>query len=128
MITFFEKHNKLSWSITIAITIIIFILSSITFGESAGTTNINSMLYHLFAFFFLGFFLLISLLKGKNNYPLFLIGILLASSYGILDEIHQFFVPGRFCSIFDICLDTTGIIFSGMIYFIRIKMKNNPKS
>ncbi len=123
MITLFEKHNKLSWLITIIIAVIIFWLSSLTFGEGYGTTNINSIFYHVFAFFFLGFFLLISLLKGRNNHLLFLAGILLVISYGILDEIHQFFVPGRYCSVFDVFLDTTGIMFAGMIYFIRIKLK-----
>jgi hypothetical protein len=124
MITLLEKYNKISWTITILIAIIIFALSSITFGEGYGTTNINSIFYHIFAFFFLGFFLLISLLKGENSNLLFLFGILLAVFYGIADEIHQFFVPGRFCSVFDVFLDTTGIVFAGMIYFIRVRLKD----
>lgn len=123
MITFLEKNNKFSWLITIIIAVIIFTLSSMTFGGGYGTTNINATLYHFMAFVFLCAFLLISLLKGKNNYHLFLIGILIAITYGITDELHQFFVPGRYCSIFDMGVDSLGALFAGVIYFVRVKMR-----
>ena len=123
MINFFEKHNKISWAITIIIAVIIFVLSSMTFEGGYGTTNANSIFYHFAAFFFLGFFLLISLLNGKKDYSLFFLGITITIAYGITDEIHQFFVPGRYCSIFDASIDSVGVLFAGLIYFIRVKLK-----
>ena len=123
MIKFLEKNNKISWAITILIAITIFVLSSMTFGGGYGTTNINSTIYHFTIFFFLGFFLLISLLKGKDDSFLLFIGIMIAIAYGITDELHQFFVPGRFCSLIDAAFDTTGILFAGVIYFVRVKIK-----
>lgn len=30
--------------------------------------------------------------------------------HGVLDEIHQFFVPGRTCSVFDVLLDACGAL------------------
>ena len=123
MITFFEKHNNLSWLITIIIVVMIFTLSSMTFGGGYGTTNMNATLYHFLAFFFLEAFLLISLLQGKKNYSLLVLGITISIIYGITDELHQFFVPGRYCSIFDVGIDSLGVLSAGMIYFVRMKFR-----
>ncbi len=46
--------------------------------------------------------------------------------YAILDEIHQFFVPGRSCQIKDILIDSfgvvTGVIFCFLIYILFYKI------
>jgi hypothetical protein len=34
--------------------------------------------------------------------------LLVAALYGVSDEVHQFFTPGRTCSLFDVVLDTLG--------------------
>lgn len=128
MITWFEKHNKLSWTITIIGAIAIFYISSLTFEPSVPGTNILSMLYHILAFFFFSLFLLISLTKGKGKFLPFTLAILISIAYGISDEIHQFFVPGRYCGLFDVGLDSLGILFASMIYFISIKYRKNLKT
>jgi len=127
MITWFNNHPKTSWLITIIIAIIIFYLSSNTLPiGSTQTTNIFSILYHFFAFFFFATFLLISLVQGKINKPLLIIGIILAILYGISDEFHQSFVPGRQSSIKDVLTNTAGILLSGTIYSIHC-LRNNHK-
>ncbi len=127
MISWFEKHNKISWSITILIAIIIFYISSLTFPPGPpGVINIKSYIYHFFAFFFLAGFLLISLTKGKiQNKTLTTLAILLSIIYAISDETHQLFVPGRFFSLEDILTDSAGILFAGMIYLIVIRFRKN---
>jgi VanZ family protein len=115
IIKYFEKHYLISWIITILIASIIFYLSSQTF-HGTSTTSWLSIVYHFFAFFFLGAFLLISLIKGKINRPLFIIGIALAVLYGFFDEIHQYFVPGRHFSLLDILTDSTGVLTASTIY------------
>jgi len=118
----FEKYNKLSWIITILIAIAIFSISNLTFEGGAGGFGYKSLFYHLFAFFFLGLFLLISLIQGKvNNKKFFLFGILIAIAYGISDELHQFLVPGRYCCIEDVLINSAGILCAGVIYSFRIK-------
>lgn len=47
------------------------------------------------------------------------IAIAVTSLYGIIDEIHQSFVPGRSCSIFDWIADTTGAI-AGFFIFLLV--------
>ncbi len=127
MISWFEKHSKTSYTITLLIAIIIYYMSSLTFKPTGIIkTNLYSIFYHLIIFFAFNFFLLISLIKGKkqNLMILMFIATLISISYGISDEIHQFFVIGRCCSISDALIDSVGILFSIMIYAIRIKLKN----
>ena len=125
MITWFEKHSKLSWIITILIAIGIFYISSLTFesGSRAGS-DVNAILYHIFAFFFLAFFLLISLIKGENKEFLFL-GIAIAILYGVSDEFHQLFVSGRHSSFGDVFYDTAGILFASFLYISFVYRKKN---
>ena len=125
MISWFEKHNKLSWIITLIIAVMIFYISSLTFGPSGAPgrgTNIYAILYHIFAFFFLALFLAISMVRGKNKALLFLV-IILSAAYGISDELHQFFVPGRNSALSDVFLDSVGIIFAVIIYFITVEYR-----
>lgn len=124
MIKWFEQHNKLSWTITILIAVLIFWFSSLSFSsvEEGYTKNWMSIVYHIVVFFFLSLFLFISLIKTKNK-RLFIFSILILIAYGILDEIHQFFVQGRFCSISDVGIDLIGILFAFMVYSIFLKLK-----
>ena len=38
------------------------------------------------------------------------LGVMIAISYGITDEIHQYFVPGRNCSLSDVLADSAGTL------------------
>ena len=122
----FEKHNKTSWVITIIGATAIFYISSLSF-KGGGAPGIMSILYHILAFFFFALFLLISLVKGREKYSLFILGIIISVAYGISDEIHQFFVPGRYSSFSDVGFDSIGILFASMIYFISVKYKEVRK-
>ena len=121
--SFFEKHSKLSWFIVIVGAIGIFILSSLSFRGSGGTSNL-AIIYHILAYLFLTLFILIALTKGKPTLLSFLSSILIAIAYSISDEIHQFFVPGRVCGFFDIKLNTIGIALAAFIYIVRLKLKH----
>jgi len=125
MISWFEKHNKLSWIITILIAVIIFYFSTLIFegvGEAYGK-NWISIVYHVVIFFFLSLFLLISLMRGEKKYLFFFLAILITISYGAIDELHQFFVPGRFCTVIDLGFNSIGILFASMFYFISIESR-----
>jgi VanZ family protein len=131
MITLLEKHSKLSWTLTLIVAVIIFYMSTLTFGVGIGdkSSNIKSIMYHFTAFFFLSFFLLVSLTKGKNIKLIYL-GLIIAILYGILDEVHQMFVPERAFAFLDIFIDSLGILSAGLIYSISINPKeyHNKKS
>lgn len=123
MIAWFEKHNKISWTITIIIAVIIFYMSALTFppGSKAGT-DINAVIYHISIFFLFALFLSISLSKGKS-WNLIPMAIILAIFYAMSDEFHQMFVPGRHASINDLLLDSLGILIASTIYIITLKYR-----
>ncbi|TSA29702.1 MAG: hypothetical protein D4R68_01720 [Ignavibacteriales bacterium] len=49
----------------------------------------------------------------------FLFSLLLMLTYGAVDELHQLFVPGRYCDFYDWLADSSGgIIGIGIVFFI----------
>ena len=125
----FEKHYNISLAITILIAIFIFYMSSRTFEMVISTTSglqWKTTVYHFTIFFLLSTFISTYLVRGKSSRKrLIIIGVIVSSIYAISDEIHQLFVPGRFCSITDVLIDFLGIILAGIIY---LKLRTNPKS
>ena len=88
--------------------ILIFIISSIP-GAYLQGYEIKNIIGHFVEYFVLAY--LIHRVE-KNNKITFIIAFI----YGVLDEFHQLFVPGRICDIFDLFVDTLGIIFSIKVY------------
>src|SRR3989344_7775583 len=124
MIRWFERHSGVSWIITIFGAAAIFYVSSLEFaGGGIGGTNFLAIAYHISAFFCFSAFLLISMIGGKRRNFIFP-AVLIAVAYAVSDEIHQFFVPSRSCTLFDVWLDSIGIVFALMIYgIILVKRK-----
>ena len=124
MISWFEKNYKISFIFAVLIAIAMFYVSSLTFGGigEKGGTNLLAVLYHILAYFFLTLFLGFALIKGKYK-SLFVIVILFSIFYGITDEIHQYFVPGRSASISDVGLDSIGIMLFTLSYLVLIEYK-----
>ncbi len=120
LLSFFEKHNKFSWFITFTGACLIFYISTLDFGGTSYGVGFLSLIYHFSAFFCFAFFMLISITKGKLKGINFFLGILFSIVYAISDEIHQFFVPWRYCSIGDVIVDSAGIIFAFVIYLIIV--------
>jgi polysaccharide biosynthesis protein VpsQ len=82
---------------------------------------------HLFEFGILYFFLILMILSyggltnRKENLCIFF-----AASYGLLDEIHQIYVPYRSFSLLDLLKNILGILF--IHYVIHKSYFNNRKS
>lgn len=116
MIKLFEQNKKLASFTTIIIAIAIFVISSIPGQGTSHGTNYTSTIYHFFAFFFLQLFLLITTTK-KSNTKHFSSSIIISFLYACLDELHQYFVQGRFCSLEDIFTDLGGILLATFMYY-----------
>ncbi|MDY0131688.1 MAG: VanZ family protein [Desulforegulaceae bacterium] len=111
--------------------ILIFIESSIPLDGSSASPeflmkldpNIQNMLHiPLYAFLcilWLYSFQSLGFSFRKNIFFSFSI----TSIYGIFDEIHQTFIPGRYGGLTDVLLDVTGA-FLGIILFRFIRRKN----
>lgn len=74
---------------------------------------------HFTEYFILGVLVYFTLrsFNIKNYYWM----ILLCFLYAYSDEIHQLFVLGRSCSIFDVLLDTLGSLFSILFFHKKIE-------
>ena len=73
-------------------------------------THLDKIL-HVAAYALLGFLFFRALATGRLNYNrniLFILSILLSSLYGLSDEIHQSFVPGRSAEASDALADLVG--------------------
>jgi hypothetical protein len=126
MIRLLEKYSWISWIFVAIIAIAIFYISSLTFGTGSGGFGWITTAYHFLAFFFLAFFLLPSVVKGKNK-GMILVALAIAIMYGVSDEFHQLFVPGRSCNFPDVMVDSCGILFAGLIYVSSLRFRKNPK-
>ncbi len=72
-------------------------------------------LLHLKAFFIYGIFTLtavIAIKQGIDDKNLMLVTLLIGILFGLSDEIHQYFVPGRDADIWDLAADTAGVALS----------------
>jgi len=128
MLGWFEKHNKISWVITILTAIFIFYMSSKVFEASSYAVTWISVVYHISVFTLLSFFLFLALGNEKRRPIVFILGFTLAILYGVLDELHQYFVLGRTCTIVDVGFDSLGVLLASFFYFIWIKVpKLNTK-
>ncbi|MEJ5262977.1 MAG: VanZ family protein [Ignavibacterium sp.] len=96
----------------------IFILTSLP-SESLPSVEISDKLNHFLAFFVLGFFLNLTL-KYQTKFPalkknILLITVIIASGYGLLDELHQLLVPGRSAEVLDWIADFIGAISGSLL-------------
>lgn len=120
-----------SWKIlstlaVIAYMALIFYLSSIPleFPEIIDRLDPTKFSLHVIEYSVLGF-LLLNL--NKN----FRLSILIGTFYGISDEIHQYFVPFRAMSFFDVLADVIGVMIGIKFYMLlqeRIKLKKRLAS
>jgi VanZ family protein len=107
------------WFCTAGYMGLIFVLSSQNkFGFSLPENS--DKLIHLIAYIPLGLLFYVSLREsGVKNYLLAAAAIL-ACLYGISDEIHQFFVPGRHASFGDVFADSVGALTGSFVgYFLK---------
>lgn len=104
--------------------VLIFVLSSL---PSLSPPDLGfepqDKLYHFLFYIPFGFLLAGSLdhqkvwLPGSKRYLGF--AIFLGALYGLSDEIHQYFVPGRMMSLWDFLADSLGVLTGAWIYRLR---------
>ena len=71
---------------------------------------------HVLVYAPLGFLMVYALSRSTSSANLIFFGAFLAFLYGLTDEIHQAFVPGRDASALDAMADGTGAMIGSFIY------------
>ncbi len=101
------------WLPLLSYSTIIFYLSSLSQPLPEGLLlqqfSFQDKLLHVLEFAIFAFLALRLLLFYRIKQP-YLYAILIAIAYGLTDEIHQLFVPGRFFSVYDILANSLGAI------------------
>lgn len=107
---------------------IIFFLSSQQNLKPPIEFKISDKLFHLAEYGILAI-LVLRAIKNKHSriIPLrpYFFGMAGSMIYGLSDEIHQHFVPGRFCSAWDFFADVIGIIIFGTLFLIFSNKKRD---
>ena len=82
----------------------------INIGRHALNTIVRNVA-HVVVFFLLGFCLASALRRLiKNRWFVFWLSWGIAAAYGVLDEIHQYFVPGRIFLVSDMIINAFGAL------------------
>lgn len=88
---------------------VIFALSSLTASSVPGSFGNFG---HFVLYFVLGVLFFLALPASRRPRLAFALSVGLASLYGVTDEFHQSFVPGRVPDVMDWALDTAGALTS----------------
>ena len=125
MFRIFEEYAKLTFILAMIIVGVIFYVSSIPHDPVPGIGfKYKAIIYHAGIFFFLCLFLMMALSKGiKKDWIFF--AVLLSVFYGITDELHQHFVPGRSVSVGDFLIDSLGVFCALTVYLISLDERKN---
>jgi VanZ family protein len=109
------QHPRISWTLVLLYMGIIFILSHQPDIESPFTAYTPNVVEHLVEYFVLGILLLPAFYGSGEKRIVLAVSVGLV--YGVIDEIHQFFIPGRVMSLLDIIADGVGSLIG--VYFSR---------
>ena len=109
---------------------LIFYLSSQPSIDAPALFPGQDKLFHLIVFGMLGFLAMGTLQAAHNGYqPKQLWWVALAMMlYGISDEFHQHFVPGRSVDAYDVLADALGGLLGAwtMYYLVRVLVRRSP--
>lgn len=112
----------LAWSLAAAYAAIIFILSSFPYAppQPGVLVSVSATYKHVLEYSIFGFLLLACFRShGKTQRLALLFAIIAAGIYGLTDELHQLFVPGRTASLYDAAADLIGAFFGALIMHPR---------
>lgn len=105
--------------------VIIFCLSSIpNLSTPSFGFKMTDKIAHFGEFFILG--MLVAYSFGKRNLnigKIFWISASISGLYGIIDELHQFFVPGRQADGFDMLADVLGSVSASGVYVLILRKR-----
>lgn len=87
-------------------------------------------LMHLIAYGVLGFLAMGSCNAGRSRHRAmhYWLVVSLVGVYGVLDEIHQYFVPGRHSDVLDVLADISGGLLGAGLMFLLLRRYTPPST
>jgi len=115
--------SKNFWIVRITYMLLVFILSSIPMDSGSEDNAHKDWLSDVQNILHVPLFALLSFLwiiayrgRGHKIKRAVSMGLSITIVYSLLDESHQYYVPGRFMSVADVSLDAIGAFLGGGIY------------
>ncbi len=107
-------------ALTVGWMLLIFLLSSQPDIPAPDLFSQQDKMAHLLVFGMLGLLLAFSLTPpAAASWRRVLLITALVTAYGVTDELHQYFVPGREANAWDVLADGVGGFLAGMFLFWR---------
>ena len=128
MLKYLEEHKVIMVYIPLLVYWLVLLGATSFPVDYLPSVGVGDKFEHLFAYFGLTVLLNLTLifqnkfllLKRKNT----LFTLIISGLYGALDEIHQYFIPGRSCEFFDWGADFLGILLGIILITYLIKQYN----
>lgn len=121
------KNQIFYWMPVYIYMVLIFYFSSqssiVVGGKIISGGYIVPYLVHLLEYSILSLLILRAAENSKFNTNPILWTVTVSSLYGISDEVHQYFVPGRTFGLVDILFDLIGIFMGIIFYKLLLKIK-----
>jgi len=112
--------------------IILFIGTSLPANSISNVFEISDKIKHFAAYLILAFLLSLNLhFQGKWNKiaaNYLILTFIICTTYGVLDELHQIFIPNRFAEFYDWLADLLGSIIGVFFGYVFIRLIKNTKS
>lgn len=125
------QNKYVNYAAPIIWMVMIFLLSSrAVFPVHLSTAQYQyvSSLVHIFLYIILTFLIANALTTGKVRFKHALLNaLIIAMLYGMLDEWHQSFVPGREARLSDWLLDMVGCLVAGNLFWLKVNIKENKE-
>lgn len=113
-----------SWSLSLLYMVAIFALSALPDLSLPYTFEGGDFFLHMVEYSILGFLLSWALVNSGVVRKLVLYGFLVGLLYGMTDELHQYFVPGRTASLLDLTADGLGSLLGSYSFRILRSIKS----
>lgn len=113
-----------SWSLSLIYMAAIFALSALPDLSLPYTFEGDDFFLHMVEYGILGFLLSWALVNSGVVRKLVLYGFLVGLLYGMTDEVHQYFVPGRMASLLDLTADGLGSLLGSYSFRILRSIKS----
>lgn len=83
---------------------------------------------HIIVYFILTVFVFNALVFSRvSRYKIYLFSFLIPITYGIFDEFHQSYVPGRGPMVRDVFIDGVGVLTGILFCHIYLRLQRSPK-